>query len=363
MLYREYGRTGKRVSAIGFGGMRFPTPVTDRSARESADLALYAHARGVNYFDTAPFYCDDRSEEIVGLAIRQMKPGSYFVATKSAKSDAAELRAELERSLERLGVPRIHFFHVWCVMNKDDWEARKRGGAVEAALRARDEGLVEHVVFSTHMRGNEIADVIAERLFEGVLLGYSAINFPYRRQGIEAAGRAGLGVVTMNPLGGGVIPRHAKRFDFIRRPGDPDVVTAALRFNLSHPAITTALVGFNNKAEVDHALAALDNFVPHDADYVAALEKQIEEKFTGLCTGCGYCLPCPADIPIPKYMDAYNMLLLDHRPDEVLMRLKWHWNIPAAGAGRCTSCGRCESECTQSLPIIERLAEISKLAP
>lgn len=362
MLYRPYGKTGKNVSAIGAGCMRFRTPMTPAIMDESAAILLRAYEKGVNYFDTAPIYCDDRSEEILGLAVRGMKPGTFYVSTKSSAPDGDTLRKNLEKSLSRMGVSRIHFFHIWCLIAAADWERRKSGGAVKAALHAKEEGLIEHLVFSTHMSGAETARVIDEGIFEGMTIGYSAINFPYRRGGVEAAGKAGLGVVTMNPLAGGVIPRHADRFKFIRGPADPDIVSAAIRFNISHPAITSALVGFSRPEEVDHAVAALDGFTPYNAAFVASIEKNTEAKFDGLCTGCGYCLPCPKGVPIPKYMDAYNMMILDGW-DSVAPRLKWHWNLTTKDAERCDACGRCESECTQGLPIIERLRAIRSVEP
>ncbi len=362
MLYKPYGSTGKMISAIGAGCMRFRTPMTPAIMDECAAILLRAYEKGVNYFDTAPIYCDDRSEEILGLAVREMKPGTFHLSSKSFAPDADTLRRNLETSLARLGVPRIQFFHIWCLLSDADWEERKSGGAVKAALRAKEEGLIEHLVFSTHMNGAETARVIGEGIFEGMTIGYSAINFPYRRAGVEAAGRAGIGVVTMNPLAGGVIPRHAERFRFIRGPADPDVVAAAIRFNISHSAITSALIGFSRAEEVNQAVAALDGFTPYDAAFVASIEKHIEQEFDGLCTGCGYCLPCPQNIPIPKYMDAYNLMILEG-PESVGPRLQRHWNLTAKDAERCNACGRCDSECTQGLPIIERLRTIRSIAP
>jgi len=358
-LYKTYGRTGKKVSVISFGGMRFPTP---EDIEASAELVLYAHSKGINYFDTAPGYCQDKSEDIIGAAVRHMPPGSYYVSTKCGASDGDELRRSLERSLKRLGLDRIHFFHIWCVLNPEAWEQRRRGGAVDAALKAKEEGLVEHVVWSTHMRGSEVADVIREGIFEGVTLGYNAVNFPFREEGIRAAYEAGIGVVTMNPLGGGLIPRHAERFDFLRGPNDPDVVTAALRFNVSHPEITSALVGFSKREEIDAACAAVENFEPYPPEHLERLRKKITRNFNELCTGCGYCMPCPSGVDIPKLMDAYNFLLLEQNPQGVLNRLKWHWGLSPEAARACVECGRCEKLCTQHLPIIERLKEIVRLA-
>ena len=151
MLSKLYGHTHVSVSAIGFGGMRFGA--TDDIGRCAA-LVRYAHARGINYFDTAPDYCDDRSEAIVGQGLAGLPRASYTVATKSAKSRGAELRTELERSLTRLRVDHIDFFHIWCLMSAEDWQNRLRGGAVDAARRAQEEGLIRHLVCSSHMHAD-----------------------------------------------------------------------------------------------------------------------------------------------------------------------------------------------------------------
>ncbi|NCC51101.1 MAG: aldo/keto reductase [Spartobacteria bacterium] len=358
MKYRAYGKTGKKISAIAAGTMRF----TDSSKiEENADMLLYAHERGINYFDTAPLYCDDKSEETTGRALRQMKAGSYYVSTKSSQSDGAALRRDLERSLERLGVDRIHFFHIWCLLSLPAWEERKSKGAVEAALKARDEGLIEHLVFSTHLPGDEMIDVISEDIFEGVTVGYSAMNFMYREKGIQAAAAKEMGVVTMNPLGGGLIPQHAERFDFLRTPDDPDVVTAALRFICSNPHVTAALVGFSSREHVDQAVRALDDFTPYPSAHIEHIRAQVMDNFDGLCTGCGYCLPCPQGIEIPKWMDAWNMQILSGQEKDLRERLQWHWWMPPEAAGACVACGLCEERCTQHLPIMERLEKIAAM--
>jgi len=95
-------------------------------------------------------------------------------------------------------------------------EERKKGGAVREILKAKEEGLIRHAVFSTHLSGPEIRKVIEEDLFEGVTLGYSTINFPYRDEGITAAAENNMGVVIMNPLGGGIIIQNPDIFSFIK---------------------------------------------------------------------------------------------------------------------------------------------------
>ncbi len=356
MLYRPFGKTDKNVSVISFGGMRFSDP---KNLEKSSDLLLYAHHKGINYLDTAPVYCGDRSEDIFGHALRQLPRESFYVSTKSSRANGDDLRKGIERSLQRLGVEQIDFFYIWHLMNQADWEKRKQGGVIEAALQAKEEGLIGHLFCSSHMEGEGLAEVLNEGIFEGVLLGYNALNFPYRRSAVEQAGQQGIGVVTMNPLGGGLIPQNPERFAFLKTETANDVVSAALQFNLSHPDITTALVGFSDTDEVDQAVRAAETFVPYSPEQQQKLLVNIETAFDGLCTGCGYCLPCPVGIPIPKYLDSYNQLILtDGDQQAVLDRYRFHWGITPQQAKQCTRCGDCEERCTQHLPIIQRLAEL-----
>lgn len=362
MIYKEYGKTGKKLSAIGFGGMRLPNPRAPRQAIEMLHLARLA---GINYFDTAPAYCEDLSESIFGEAFRSMPDTGYpfYVSSKCSAEKASDFRRGLERSLARLGLAKIDFFHVWCVMDPEDWQRRIRGGALGEILRAKEEGLVDHVCVSTHMRGQEIAAMVeAHPEIDGLTIGYSAINFPYRRAGVEAANGQGMGLVAMNPLGGGLIPSRPEAFDFIRAPDDADVVAAALRFLVSDPAITCALVGFGSAAHVREAVGALDSFHPHSTEHLGQIRARIELDFNEICTGCGYCLPCPHAVPIPQLMDVYNLMLLKVDTGSIDFRYKYHWGIGPEDALRCVRCGLCESRCTQHLLIADRLDAIVRTA-
>jgi hypothetical protein len=269
------------------------------------------------------------------------------------------MRKSIERSLTRLHVETIDFFHVWCLVRPDQLPERIAKGAVPALLKAKEEGLVRHVVVSSHLGGADLRAVLETGLFEGMTIGYNALNFPFRSEGLDAALERKLGVVTMNPLGGGVIPENAERLAFLKGPGDKDVVQAALRFNVSQPAVTTALVGFANCAEVDAAVEAVKGFKPYDEAHIARLKGEIKSSFEGFCTGCGYCLPCPAQVPIPRLMDAYNQSILSTDEHAIRNRLKWHWGLTADDAAACVQCGQCEDRCTQHLPIRERLKAIA----
>lgn len=359
MIYKPYGKTGKQVSAIGFGGMRFPGGCT---LEEGAKVVRRASELGINYFDTAPFYCDDRSEEIMGEAFKNM-PNPFYVSTKSgigSEPDADAVRKRIEKSLTRLGLEKITFHHMWCIMDLEHFKkVIAPGGPYWGALKAKEEGLIEHIVFSTHAKGSEIAEMVKQGYFEGVTLGYNAINFPYRQEGIKAAHEAGLGVVTMNPLGGGIIPQNAEYFSFIKEKQEESVVQAALRFNASHEEITVALSGMGTVEEVEHNVKAIQHLKILSDDKIIDLKEKLRGDMDQLCTTCQYCKKCPVDIDIPKFLQLYNLRVLKGTEgvrDKYKTMLQWkEIKADEPMPGDCIACGKCEKLCTQHLDIIERL--------
>ncbi|MBS3734549.1 MAG: aldo/keto reductase [Phycisphaerae bacterium] len=362
MKYVEYGRTGKRVSVIGFGGMRFDQ---DRPDEQNADLVRYACRQGINYFDTAPGY--GRSEDIFGVAFKDM-PGAYYVSTKAMPTSydtAGAARDAVHKSLDRMGIDKIDFFHVWCLRKMAHYELAVRpGGMYEGLCACRDEGLIEHIVFSSHQPGGEIRDIVDSGRFEGVLLGVNLLNFPYRWEGVEAAHAAGLGVVAMNPLGGGAIPQHDGDLARLAREGETTTETA-LRFIVGAPQITVALVGFTDPEHVDFACRIADAAAPFDEADLRRTRDRLDANMNELCTGCGYCEGCPKNIPVPAYMQWYNDKLISAKSDEEMVKSvegQHDWGLLVgrqADADACIECRQCEEACTQHLPIIERLKEIA----
>jgi uncharacterized protein len=357
MQYREYGNTGKQMSALGFGAMRFGEP---ENLEKSVRTVLRAFELGVTYFDTAPDYCRDKSEINVGHAVLEMKKSGkpFYLSTKSNKADGDALRRDLERSLKRLNVDTIDFFNCWCLLNLDSWERRKKGGAVDAIMQAKEEGLIRHAVFSTHMCGADIRTVIEEGYFEGVTLGYNAVNFPYREEGIRAAAEHNMGVVIMNPLGGGtLIEDNEQNFGFIKVRPEQTMLEAALHFLLANDKVTVALVGFRNERDVEAAVAAVESYQPYTPEQIQHIREQVQGEYNTLCTSCMYCDVCPEGIPVWKFMETYNHLMLEGG-EYVGDRLKFHWGTNIRELDRCTQCGQCEEVCTQQLPILERFEEL-----
>ena len=363
MRYTEYGNTGKKVSAVGFGGMRFNLKLPQA---DNADLVRYACSKGINYFDTAPGYAE--SEDIFGLAFKDM-PGEFYVSTKALPMEcetAGAVRESVHKSLERMGVPKIHFFHVWCLRKMEHYDLAVRpGGMYDGLLECREEGLIDHIAFSTHQPGHEIKQILDSGKFEGVLMGVNILNFPYRWEGVRAAADSGCGVVVMNPLGGGMIPKHEKELAFLGGE-DATPTEAALRFAVSCPEITIALVGFSAKEHVDLACKAAGSAEPFTGNELDEIRKHLGENMNAACTGCGYCRECPQNIPVPSYMQFYNDKVMFGKSDEAMKKaINFHHRDGLlvgrkASAADCTECGQCEEACTQHLEIIARMKEIAE---
>jgi hypothetical protein len=365
MLYRTYGQTGKEVSLLGFGGMRF-AHIDDHE--KCVRMMLAAAEGGVNYFDTAPAYFDIKSETVFGKGFAELRKRNlpFYSATKTFASKENEIRRELDAQLKRMNIPAVDFYHIWCITSPDDWKKRKKDGVLQTFIKLKEEGLIRHICVSSHLINDEIKELLTEKVFEGVLFGYSAYNFQTRQAAFDAIKEKNLGAVAMNPLGGGIIPHHPERFDFIKRPGE-STVTAALRFLWDHTQITVTLVGFDTVEQVQEALSAIEGYKMRTEAELEAVKAKAPASLEGLCTGCGYCIgcgtdsDCPQGIPIPQFMDTYNYKLLDTsgKKDPVAERLKWHWNLKRSIAGKCTACGLCEKACTQRINIIQRLKEIA----
>src|SRR3989338_7968234 len=297
MQYREYGKTGKKISVLGFGGMRLPD-----DDQEAYLLVRRACEGGINYFDTAPSYCGWRSESIIGQAVKDAKK-KVFLANKSMVDydpAAGDLRKRLEISLKNMKAEKIDFYSMWDVSSWEKFErVTKKGGPYDGALKAKKEGLIAHITLSSHADSLTIKRMLESGFFEGVTLGYNLINADYRQGAIAFAAAKAIAVVTMNSLAGGVIPRIREHLDRAYVKNKLSSIAVALKFILMTPGITSALSGMNNIRELEENLSVIDGEINCDAGQAEAIKKTAESLGHRFCTYCWYCLPCPKNIPLP----------------------------------------------------------------
>jgi predicted aldo/keto reductase-like oxidoreductase len=369
MRYREFGKTGKKVSVLGFGGMRFDPRDEERAIR----TVHRAVERGINYFDTAPGYCEDKSETFIGKAIDLLpeeKKQSIYVSTKShymSESTADDVRRRIDRQLKTLRLETIPFFNMWCIMDMKQFKTiMLPGGPYDGAVKAKEEGLIEHICGTAHASGEDIAEMVKAEVFEGLTLGYNIMNHTFRKKGLKAAAAAGLGVVTMNPLGGGMLTQDERMLSVLKENESDSFIAAALRFSLSHPEITIVLSGMKNETEVEANVKTAESVEEPDPAKIDLIIQRFESLGESFCTTCGYCLEhCPEKIQISVYAPMWDKVRMK-QPEEVrrvynkvYLKDDERW-LKGKRASDCTQCGECEEHCTQKLPIREYMKNIAE---
>ncbi len=369
MQYRKFGNTDIDISALGFGAMRLPQKEAGGKTvwdhEESIRIMHLAFERGVNYIDTAPYYCDKESEVIVGKALKAWKGQRIYLSTKNPIENASgdDWRKRLEHSLKQLDRDSVDFYHMWGI----SLEAFTNcidvpNGPIEAALKAKQEGLVKHLSFSFHDKPENMIPIIDSEYFETLLCQYNLLDRA-NEAAIAHANKKGLGVVVMGPVGGGRLGFPSEAIASLL-PGKVSSSPAiALRFVLSNPGVCCALSGMGSEKMVLENCETASNEAALSNEELETLNRATEEnrKLEGLyCTGCNYCMPCPAGVNIPLVFQQMNYKRIwkldEYARDQYAQIGKVDW-MKGKDASACVDCGICETKCPQKLEIRKQLKE------
>ncbi len=367
MQYRQYADTDIQLSALGFGAMRLQ--VEDDYAIECMRRALEL---GVNLIDTAWAYGagpdneSGHSEVLVGRAIKSVPREEVYISTKNAVGDdtsADAWRAQLEESLERLDTDYIDFYQVVHSMSWESYTEKfaPKGCGLEAAIKAKDEGLIRHFSFSSHDTPENMIRLLDEGLFESIILQYNLLNRE-NEPVIEHAAENNISVFVMGPVAGGRLGMTSEKIQSML-PGQASTPEIALRFVLANPGVTSALSGMNTIEMVEENAATASREEPLSEEEKQAIEQALEEnrRLSELyCTGCEYCLPCPQNVAIPQIFAAMNMHRVWGLTEAAKQRYARFGPDNRHGhmaADACVECGQCEEKCPQNIPIIEQLKE------
>ena len=361
MEYREFGNTGISVSVLGFGAMRLPTVGEEGEKRVDLERAVPMLTKGldlgINYVDTAWGYLNKTSEKAVGEALAGRDRSSIYIATKNMiDTDVKAYRKRLDLQLEKLNTDYIDFYHIhglrWTVFR---YKAEPKG-YMDELRRARQEGLIRHLSFSSHDTPENIIQLIDSGAFSSMLVQYNLLH-RYNETAIAHARSRGMGVTVMGPVGGG-------RISFLSRLKPREGRTLpelGLRFALANPDVCVALSGMNTMEMVAENAATADNTAPLsdiEQEDIGKMLDQIRDLEDLYCTGCGYCMPCPNSVNIPTNLLLLNYLRLYDFGDDFTQL--YHKRLKPAGtaAESCIECGECLEKCPQSIAIPERMEEI-----
>ena len=252
MKYRKFGNTGVEISTLGFGCMRLKeieqpdgTFVVDQE--HTNEMLTRAYELGVNYFDTALYYCHKNSEIAVGKAVKPFRDKIYL-STKCPMDPVKsreDFRKTLETSLEKLDTDYVDFYHFWAINQKVFDEKIVPLGLLEEAKKLKEEGKIRHISFSFHDTPEALKHIIDNAPeMESMLVQYNLLDRANEEMIQYAAGK-GLGGVIMGPVGGG---RLAAPTELSQRLGSGNLNTyeLALRFVLGNPGVWCALSGMQS---------------------------------------------------------------------------------------------------------------------
>lgn len=371
MEYKKFGNTGIEISRLGFGCMRFP--MTKAGGKDVVDeektieMLLKGYELGINYFDTAYFYCEGLSENTLGKALKGIRDKVY-VSTKSPGhllKKEGDYRRILEEQLAKLDMDYVDFYHFHGIGYEGFLDLDKKTKWLSEAQKAKEEGLIKHISFSFHDKPENMIKLIDLGVFESVLCQYNAIDRS-NEEAISYAKSKGLGVVVMGPVGGGRVsglPKEVAEKLGIKVNSNAEL---ALRFVFSNPDIDCALSGMGNIDMVVENCSTASNINPLSNDEIDAINNMMEEnkRLSELyCTGCSYCVPCPQGVNIPhifKMMNFYKIYGIEEYSRNGYAEIGTNPWVPGKRADACNECGACEKKCPQKIKIREQLKECHK---
>lgn len=331
MEYRILGKTGLRVSRMGFGGL----PIQRANEEDCRKILLHLSELGVNYIDTARAYTV--SEGYIGKAIAGMRD-RFVIASKSMARDKESMARDIELSLQNLQTDYIDLYQVHNPNPAAFETVIGPGGALEALLEAKKAGKIGHIGFTSHT-----ADMFRRALQEDWV---ETVMFPYNiveTQGeelIRTCREKNIGFLVMKPLAGGAI----------------EDVRLALRYIAQNENVDVILPGMDSPAQVQENYDAINDSSPLTENEQAKIAWIRKELGTNFCRRCNYCAPCTVGINISQvflddsYMTRYGL------PDWA----KAKYAGQAKHASDCIDCGACESRCPYELPIRKMLKSVAE---
>jgi predicted aldo/keto reductase-like oxidoreductase len=369
MQYNEFGKTGIKLSALGFGAMRLPMTKEGDKTVVNDELAIPLMRRaielGVNYIDSAPYYCEKQSEIAVGKAIKGVRDKVYITSKNPIENDSgADWTGRLEHSLKQLDTDYIDFYHFWGIGIKgfSHWQTLT-DGPLQAAKKALEQGMIKHLSFSYHDKAENLKAIVDAGIFESCLIQYNLLDRS-NEENLAYMKEKGLGVVVMGPVGGGRLGAPSDVIRNLLKEKPKSTAEMALRFVLANPNVDVALSGMSNIEQLEENVKVAAKAGHLSTDEMTQVKAMMEEnkRLAELyCTSCDYCKPCPAGINIPHIFGMMNNHkiygLTDHAKHAYAEMQKGTAWVKSEDATKCTQCGECEVKCPQKLPVMAQLKE------
>ena len=378
MLYRTIPKNGDALSILGFGLMRLPLTKERQIDEERATRqVLDAIDRGVNYLDTAWPYHAGESENFLGRALAGGYRDKVKIATKLPSwmiESREDMDTFLDTQLEKLKTDHIDYYLVHGLAGHL-WDRLHSLGVSDFLDKALADGRIINAGFSFHGILDDFKRIVDAYpwIFTQIQYNYLDEENQAGTEGLEYAASKDLGVIIMEPLRGGNLglPEPPPDIDAIwqKAAQKRTPVEWALRWIWNHPEVTVVLSGMNEEAHIQENLAIAEKALPNSLTKAELqLVEEVGSKFRELmkipCTGCGYCMPCPSDVGIPRSFEIYNKMHMFGND----MEAKFSYALSMGGAfsgmtafaSQCTRCEECLEKCPQNIEIPDFLEMVAE---
>lgn len=375
MLIRVNQKNSDKLSILGFGCMRFPLKGGGIDEERSIKMIRNAIENGVNYFDTAYFYHNGKSETLLGNALTGGYREKVKIATKLPPFMVSKLESAKKifaNQIAKLQTDYLDYYLLHMLTDKATFDRMVDLGVLEWLEQLKNEGTILNIGFSFHGSKRDFDEIIQAYPWDFCQIQYNYLdeNNQATKSGLQLAHSLGIPVVVMEPLRGGKLVNNLpaevinafQKYDKKRTPAE-----WALRWIWNHPEVNVVLSGMSDEAQLEENIK-----IARDADANSLTEEELEifdkvkaimlEKTKVPCTSCGYCMPCPFGVDIPGCFASYN--------DKYLLGVKnnrWKYmqtlgvlSKEPAYASICKECGKCEKHCPQNIDIRKQLGIVKK---
>lgn len=365
MEKRTWEKLGIETSLLGFGCMRFPQDEEGKIDEVRSEALIdQAIQNGVTYIDTAYPYHNGDSEPFMGQILKKYDRESFTLATKLPLWDIKsreETEALFHAQLKRLQVDYVDFYLLHS-LDKGKWEKVKELGILEYLETMREAGKLRYIGFSFHDTYEVFEEILTYRNWDfcQMQLNYMDVDHQQGMRGYQLAEKLGIPVVIMEPNKGGMLARLPRDIDSIFKAVDPFASAASwsMRWIASLPNIKVVLSGMSDELQVADNLKTFSPFralSDCELETVANVKKAIEERTKVGCTACGYCMPCPQGVNIPKNFKVWNTYSM-YEDAYAAARSAEALKKEQAFASACIRCGACEAMCPQHIDIRNKLS-------
>lgn len=372
MEYRLLGKTGLKVSEIGFGGEWLER----HEISESVELIKYAGTKGINIIDC--WMPDPKSRDIIGEGIKEnreqwfvqghigstWKDGQYYKTR-----EMQYVKATFDDLLERLHTDYIDLGMIHFVDSEAEWNEIQTSDYLKYVFELKEKGIIKHIGMSSH--NPKVAAKAAESGYVEMIL--FSINpafdmlpasedidtlfvdkFDENLKGIDSdralfykiCEENSVGITVMKPYAGG------RLFDATRSPfGVALSPVQCIHYALTRPAVSAVMCGYDTKEQIDEAVK-YETATDDEKDYASVIAGAPLHSYKGQCTYCGHCKPCPMEIDIAMVNKYYDLATMQ---DKVPESVKSHYELLEHHASECIGCGGCEERCPFGVKVSDRM--------